>query len=329
MVSINSFRRALFQTDTASFEERALWLFRRQAGSNPVYRAYLGHLGIDPKRIDCLEDIPFMPVAFFRDHRVVSNRFIEEAVFESSATTGQIPSRHYVRNLQYYYTVAEECFTRVYGPPKGRCFLGLLPSYLERPNASLVYMVRHLIRAGGHPDSGFFLDDYETLGCRLHQLMNNGEQAILFGVTFALLDFAAYFREELRGVTVIETGGMKGRRHEMTREEVHAGLREVWGPVHIHSEYGMTEMMSQAYAGDQGIFNAPPWVRVMVREIRDPFHYCESGRQGALNVIDLANIDTCAFLETQDVGMSFYEGGFAVQGRVDNSELRGCSLMLH
>ena len=293
-----------------------------------IYRAYLGHLGIDPERINYLEDIPFLPVGFFRDHRVVSDRFVEEAVFESSTTMGQIPSRHYVRNLHFYYTVAEECFTREYGPPKGRCFLGLLPSYLERPNASLVYMVRHLIRAGGHPDSGFFLDDYETLGRRLHQLMNDGEQAILFGVTFALLDFAAYFRQELRGITVIETGGMKGRRREMTRDEVHAGLREVWGPVRIHSEYGMTEMMSQAYARDQGIFHSPPWVRVMVRDIRDPFHYCECGRQGALNIIDLANIDTCAFLETQDVGMSFYDGGFAVQGRIDNSELRGCSLML-
>jgi hypothetical protein len=328
VISLNSFRRSLFDTDLHSFDEKAIWLFRKQATENPVYRSYLNFLGCDIRRIDRVEKIPFLPIGFFREHRVAMGKFLEEAVFESSATTGSRPGRHYVRDLGHYRRVCEACYSRLISPVQDRCFLALLPSYLERPNSSLVHMMEHFMSVSRHPASGFFLRNFDELAQRIRSLRRDGVEAVLFGVTFGLLDFAEYWQEELPHITVMETGGMKGRKREMTREEVYARLRGAWGGVRIYSEYGMTELMSQAYTRREGIFITPPWMRIMIRDLYDPFQYLGPGRHGAINVIDLANIDSCAFIETQDLGMLTPDGGFMVLGRTDDSELRGCSLML-
>lgn len=293
-----------------------------------MYRAYLSFLGCDSWKIDRVENIPFLPIGFFREHRVTTGKFLEEALFESSTTTGSTPGRHYVRNLEHYRRVCEACYSRLISPLEGSCFLALLPSYLERPNSSLVYMMRHFMSLSRHPASGFFLHNFDDLARRIRALRHEGVEAVLFGVTFGLLDFAEYWQEDLPHITVMETGGMKGRKREITREEVYARLRSAWGDVRIFSEYGMTELMSQAYSRSEGIFITPPWMRIMVRDLYDPFQYLSPGRHGAINIIDLANIDSCAFIETQDLGMLVPDGGFMVLGRTDDSELRGCNLML-
>lgn len=316
-----------FETDKDSFEDAALELFRFQAAENPVYRAYLEALQVSPGQVKSLESIPFLPIRFFKTHPVLTTSFEPVMLFESSGTTGMQTSRHYIRDLSLY----EESFTRGfeqrYGPAAGWCILGLLPSYLERGHSSLVYMVDRLIQRSGHPQSGFYLHELEQLAARLIELEKAGQPVLLLGVTYALLDFAAAFPMELKHAVVMETGGMKGRREELVREEVHAQLKNAFGLTSIHSEYGMTELLSQAYSSGEGIFYGPDWMRVLVRDEEDPLTVRREGA-GAINIIDLANCYSCAFIATEDAGRVRDDGGFEVLGRMDGSDLRGCSLLI-
>ncbi len=343
----------IFKVKEANFEELALEVFNFQYSNNPVYQAYVRALQVNPASVVSLEQIPFLPIRFFKSHEVRTGDFEPQAVFESSGTTGSINSRHFVKDISLY----EESFTRgfelFYGPVKNFCIIGLLPSYLERKNSSLVYMVNKLIHLGQHPQSGFYLDEYQQLALVLQELEKRKQPTLLIGVTFALLDVAEKFSLPLRHTVIMETGGMKGRREEMVREEMHALLKQSFSTEHIHSEYGMTELLSQAYSKGSGIFNCPPWMKVLVRDEEDPLNVQslvfsqESGVRlheqesrlktkdsrlttltGAINIIDLANIYSCSFIATDDVGRINSEGSFEVLGRMDGSDLRGCSLMV-
>jgi hypothetical protein len=273
-----------------------------------------------------LVSIPFLPVSFFKTHEVVTTDFEPEFVFESSGTTQTVSSRHYIKSLDLYEASFLNGFSLRYGNPDEWCILGLLPSYLERGNSSLVYMVKRLMEKSQHPNNAFFLNNWEGLYNTLQLLETNGQQTLLIGVTFALLDFAAQCRLKCYSTTVMETGGMKGRREELTREEVHGLLKKSFGVPAIHSEYGMTELLSQAYSKGDGLFQCPPWMRVLVRDEDDPLNVRLTGR-GAINVIDLANKYSCSFIATDDVGEVYEDGSFKILGRLDNSDLRGCSLL--
>jgi hypothetical protein len=317
----------IFQVDQNNFEGAALALFRAQAHENQVYREYLRVLGVDPFRISRLADVPFLPIRFFKTHSVTTGSISGDLFFESSGTTGSVNSRHWVKDPGLYVRSFVSGFRHFYGEPSDWCILGLLPGYLERPHSSLVYMVEELVRLSGHPASGFYLYDHERLAQQLELLSKTGQRVLLIGVTFALLDFAAAFKLSLPGAVVMETGGMKGRREEWTRDQVHAFLMERLGVSAVHSEYGMTELLSQGYSFGDGLFRSVPWMRVLVREEDDPFSIRSFGR-GVLNVVDLANVWSCAFIGTEDVGRVEADGGFEVLGRMDNSDVRGCSLML-
>ncbi len=312
--------RVLSETD---FEEAAQRLFRDQLTKNPLYRSYVDAVS-QPTRAGI---IPFLPIHFFKEQLVMTGHFEPQVIFESSGTTGTIPSRHAVFDLAIYRDQLVRNFERFYGPVGDWCILALLPSYLERGNSSLVYMVNHLIESGAHPDSGFYLSEWAALIDQIQKGESLSRKTLLIGVGFALLDLAERFQGHLRFTTILETGGMKGRRKEWIREELHAHLSTAFGVSHIHSEYGMTELISQAYSTGNGLFTCPPWMRVLVREEEDPFTVKSTGR-GLINVIDLANIHSCAFIATDDVGEVFADGRFAVQGRRDGSDLRGCSLLL-
>lgn len=316
----------VFGVDAGSFEQTALDIFRFQAAQNEVYRSYLEALHIDPSAIHSLVKIPFLPIRFFRSGRVMTTLFEPAAIFESSGTTGSDCSRHYIKDLRLYETGFLRCFELFYGPVKEWCIIGLLPSYLERSNSSLVYMVQRLVQASGHPKSGFYLDEFGQLAAVLEQLEKAKQKTLLLGVTFALLDFAQAYPQQLKHTIVMETGGMKGRKRELVREEVHAQLRSAFGIPEVHAEYGMTELLSQAYATKKGLFTCPPWMRVLIRDEEDPFSIKEEGT-GAINVIDLANTWSCSFIATDDAGRLHANGTFEVLGRLDGSDLRGCSLL--
>jgi phenylacetate-coenzyme A ligase PaaK-like adenylate-forming protein len=310
------------------FQELALEVFRFQAAENPVYKAYLDHLGILSKNVKTLDEIPFLPVEFFKRHRVVSGDREHEVVFESSGTSGQDTSKHYVCDLELYKRSFTSTFKHFYGDPAGFCILALLPSYLERQNSSLVYMANELIRLSGYPRSGFYLDDFTDLIHQLEILVNEHQPTLLLGVSFALLDLAENFPLELKNTIVMETGGMKGHREELTRQDLHERLCLAFKLGSIHSEYGMTEMLSQAYAKKDGVFYMPPWMRILIRDPYDPLSMIPRDSSGGINIIDLANLYSCAFIATQDIGKPSPEGGFEVLGRFDNSDIRGCNLML-
>lgn len=317
----------IFQTDKESFEDAALELFRFQARENPVYHDYLEALQVPPENVTCLEQIPFLPIRFFKSHAVVTTQFEPVMLFESSGTTGVQSSRHLIKDISLYEQSFIRGFEDRYGPAGNWCILGLLPSYLEKGNSSLVYMVDQLIRRSGHPRGGFYLNEGEKLAGELEQLERMGQQTLLLGVTYALLDFAAAFPIPLKHTIVMETGGMKGRREELLREQVHEILKEAFGLGAIHSEYGMTELLSQAYSKGEGLFYGPGWMRVLVRDEEDPLTVRRTGT-GALNIIDLANYYSCAFIATEDAGRVGADGGFEVLGRMDGSDLRGCSLLI-
>lgn len=296
-------------------------LFRYQCANNALYGRFVELLGEK-------EMYPFLPVSFFKSHEIKSGDWTAETWFESSGTTGQISSRHLVRDLKWYLINAEQGFTRFYGDPRNWCILGLLPNYLERGHSSLVAMVNHLAGLSTHPESGFFLHDFERLRDTLLRCRKAGIPVLLLGVTYALLDFAEKFPMYLGGVTIMETGGMKGRRKEMTRTEVHQMLMEAFGVGCIHSEYGMTELFSQAYARGGTIFAPSDTMKVVATEINDPFCAVQPGKTGVLNIIDLANLDTVSFIQTEDIGRVHPDGSFEVLGRLDAAELRGCNLMV-
>ena len=312
----------------------ALELFQYQAKYNPVYREYINLLGMVPEKVTKLKNIPFLPIEFFKQHKVITagayiNSNVQSAMFESSGTTQQVKSKHYVPDVHFYHTVAAQGFSLQYGTPANYHILALLPSYLERQNASLVAMAQHFIQLSNSAYSGFFLHDYEKLITVLEKLKNSTGKTLLIGVSFALLDLAEQYSPDLKNMIVMETGGMKGRRKELVREELHSILQQHFNIASVHSEYGMTELLSQAYAQRNGRFSTPPWMRIFIRDINDPFYLDNHLRSGGINVIDLANTDSCAFIETQDIGRYHpEEDTFEVLGRIDNTDIRGCNLML-
>lgn len=316
----------VFNVSNQGFEGLALEIFRFQYQNNTVYRAYVDALQINPVTVDDLLKIPFLPVRFFKTHKVASTSFSEIAIFESSGTTTTVNSRHFVKDLLLYETSFLKGFEMCYGSIDEYCIVGLLPSYLGRENSSLVYMVNKLIEKSGHSKSGFYLDEYEKLAQVINELEENNQKTLLFGVTFALLDFAEQFPMPLKSTTIIETGGMKGRRKEMIREELHNVLQMAFQVNDIHSEYGMTELLSQAYSKGNGLFNTPPWMKVLLRDDEDPLMLKQTGA-GIINIIDLANVYSCAFIATDDAGKIHADNNFEILGRIDGSDLRGCSLL--
>ena len=327
MDTFESFEQVIYKVNAQTFPEIALKLFHFQAACNPVYQGYLAGLGVDPHAVTALEDIPFMPITFFKTKAVKTGEWDDEIVFTSSGTTGKDVSRHHLRSRSFYTTNATNCFTSFFGSPDDFVILAMLPSYAERTGSSLVFMVDHFIRAGGRDESGYFLHDHDALATRLEQLKGSGVKVILWGVTFALLELAEKCRVDLAHCIVIETGGMKGRRAEITREELHSILQQRLNLRHVCSEYGMTELLSQAYSKSDGVFECPTWMKVVIRDPEDPLARLPSGRVGGINVIDLANIHSCAFVETGDLGRSGQDGSFEVLGRLDNSDIRGCNLL--
>lgn len=317
----------VFSVDTGNFDSLALELFRFQYQHNPLYQEYVNSLPGVGKNPQSILEIPFLPIQFFKSHDVRTTAFTPEAVFESSGTTQTINSRHAVKSLSLYRKSFMTAFEQFYGPVANWCIIGLLPSYLERQHSSLVVMVDELIRQSGHPLSGFYLYEHSTLQQTLLQTEQQRQPVLLIGVTFGLLDFAEKFPMPLQHTIIMETGGMKGRRHEMTRQEVHALLKEAFQVPHIHSEYGMTELLSQGYSKGAGIFQCPPWMKMLVRQEDDPFDVRRDGT-GIVNIIDLANIYSCSFIAAEDVCRLQPDGSFEIQGRMDNSDIRGCSLMV-
>lgn len=313
-----------------NFDALALEVFRYQATNNALYGRFLELLGRNPAQIRHWSDIPCLPVSFFKTHTIQSGDWQPEAVFSSSSTSGQTPSQHPVRDADFYLRNTLRGFEAVYGSIKGMLILALLPSYLERSGSSLVLMADYFIRASGNPDSGFFLYNHEELLEKLRKNNNSGQQKILLlGVSFALLDLAEqYSGPPLPNLVVMETGGMKGRRKELTRSELHSTLQAAFGLKSIHSEYGMTEMFSQAWSTGEGIFKPSASLRVFATDVYDPLSPTRPGKTGILNLIDLANVDSCAFLATEDLGKVYPDGSFEVLGRMDAAELRGCNLMI-
>ncbi|MBS1616797.1 MAG: acyl transferase [Bacteroidetes bacterium] len=306
----------------------ALEVFRFQYEHNDLYRSFCQAIHRNPQQVSRLTEIPFLPISFFKSHRVwTGNEATAPAfVFESSGTTSETPSRHYVRDATLYEAALIQGFQEAFGAPEEFVFLALLPSYLERKNASLVHMARTLMTQSGAAENGFFLHEWPILKQRLLHLKNSGQKTILLGVSFALLDFAEACPMDLSGIIVMETGGMKGRREEWTRSQLHDLLKQQWQLQEIATEYGMTELLSQAYALRDGLLSPSSTMRVLVRELNDPFQVSEIG-QGALNIVDLANLHSCAFIATDDVGTVHAANSFEVLGRSDYSALRGCSLM--
>jgi len=317
----------IFSQKPESFEDRAFEIFRYQYHSNPLYRQFTDTLGKQPDQVNGLEEIPFLPISFFKTHAVKSGTFEPAIVFQSSGTTGMERSRHEVKDLNIYGESFLKGFGQVYGPVSDYCVLGLLPSYLEQGGSSLVYMVDRLIRESAHPDSGFYLHNHAELAHVLQKLESAGTRTLLIGVTYALLDFAEQFPMPLQNTIMMETGGMKGRKKEIIRMEVHAKLRAAFHLSEIHSEYGMTELLSQAYSCVEGLFQCPPWMRVLIREEEDPLSVTQQPGRGIINIMDLANIHSCAFIATDDAGKLNANGSFEVLGRVDHSDVRGCSLL--
>lgn len=310
------------------FEALALEVFQYQAKNNPVYKEYLNILQIHPSSVSRISNIPFLPIEIFKTEKVLSFFLDAELVFSSSTTTGTQAGKHFVPDPTLYENSFRTAFYHFYGSMESYCILALLPSYLERSGSSLIYMMDHLIRESKNEASGFYLNNLEELNHTLLQLKQQGQKTILTGVTFALLDFVEKYSIDFPDMIVMETGGMKGRREELVREDLHEILKNGFGVHKIHSEYGMTELLSQAYSKGDGIFECPPWMRILIREPNDPFNLIPDGKTGGVNIIDLANLDSCAFIETQDLGRKTSSGQFEVLGRFDSSDLRGCNLMV-
>jgi phenylacetate-coenzyme A ligase PaaK-like adenylate-forming protein len=327
MTGSGQWNHKVFPVQTSEFEALALEIFLYQYSHDPVYKAFVMALKADPTEISRIEQIPFLPIRFFKSHEVRCGLFEPEAIFESSGTTGSINSKHYVKDLSLYKESFTRSFELFYGPVQDWCIIGLLPSYLEKGNSSLVYMTDQLIKMSGHSRSGFYLYELDQLAVVLEELEAKKQKTMLIGVTYALLDFAEKYPQLLRSTVIVETGGMKGRREEMIRPEVHRLLKEAFGQQAIHSEYGMTELLSQAWSKGEGRFVCPPWMRLLIRDEEDTFQVKQKG-SGIINIIDLANIHSCTFIATDDVGRIAGDGSFEVLGRMDGSDLRGCSLML-
>ncbi len=316
-------------TDRKTFRADALEVFYYQARHTPVYREYMAALGVDPSTVKELEQIPFLPIEFFKSHTVIVEGKSAEVVFESSSTTGTTPSLHHVADASLYLKSFTTGFRQFYGDPGKYCILALLPSYLERSGSSLVHMMNHLTTTSGHSDSGFYLNNLEELSDILQKRNKDSHPTLLVGVSFALLDLAEQQPMSLGDhIIVMETGGMKGRRKEMIRSELHGQLKTAFGLKTIQSEYGMTELLSQAYSEGEGLFRCPPWMKILIRDPNDPLSTLPGGQSGGINVIDLANLYSCSFVATGDLGKVFEDGSFEVLGRYDHSDIRGCNLLV-
>lgn len=311
------------------FEKITLKVFRHQYDNNTVYRDFCSFLNKDKQNVKSVKEIPFLPIQFFKSHDVLSSTDPVQETFTSSGTTGAVTSRHLVTDLSYYEQSFRKAFSQFYGNIEDYAVLALLPSYLQREGSSLIYMVDDLIQASNNPDSGFYLNNYDELISKLITLDNAGQNVLLIGVTYALLDLIEKQNFNLKNTIIMETGGMKGRRKEMIREELHNVLCQGFGVGEIHSEYGMTELLSQAYSLGNGIFECPPWMDVLIRDTEDALSYIDYGKTGGINVIDLANINSCSFIATQDLGKKYTNQSFEVLGRFDNSDIRGCNLMVY
>src|SRR5690606_6903809 len=318
----------IFQLHTeAAFEDMAFNIFKFQFENNVVYRSFCDLLYINPSDVTSLKEIPFLPIQFFKTHKILSSNQAIEKTFTSSGTTGSTTSKHYVTDLNIYEKSFNQGFEQFYGNIEDYTVLALLPSYLERDGSSLIYMVDALIKQSKKPKSGFYLDNLSELKNTLLQLEAQNEKVLLIGVSFALLDLVEFHSFQLKNTLVMETGGMKGRRKELIREELHAILKEGFGVAQIHSEYGMTELLSQAYSKGHGIFECSKSMKVFARDTEDALTILKSNKTGGINIIDLANVHSCSFLATQDLGRVYTDGTFEIIGRFDNSDIRGCNLM--
>ena len=310
------------------FDKIALKVFRFQYENNLVYREFCDFLKTDVQKVKSIEQIPFLPIQFFKSHSVISTTNPIQTIFTSSGTTGMITSKHLVTDVSIYEESYRNGFSQFYGNIEDYVVLALLPSYLEREGSSLIHMVDDLIQLSNHPESGFYLHNYDELIEKIIQLDQSGQNVILIGVTYALLDLIEKHSFQLENTIIMETGGMKGKRKEMIREELHQQLCNGFGVKSIHSEYGMTELLSQAYSLGKGVFECPSWMQISIRDTEDALSYVREGKTGGINVIDLANINSCSFIATQDLGKKYSNGSFEVLGRFDHSDIRGCNLMV-
>ena len=319
--------KEIFNIETnKDFEAAALKVFLYQSEHCEVYKQYIGLLGINPLSVKTIEQIPFLPIRFFKSKKIYSTNKHEDVVFTSSGTTGMEVSKHFVADVKIYEESFIKGFEHFYGNPSQYAVLALLPSYLEREGSSLIYMAEHLIRLSSYKESGFFLNNHADMYDNLQNLQKRNIPTVLIGVSFALLDFVENYKINNNQLIVMETGGMKGRRRELPREELHTILKSGFGVADIHSEYGMTELLSQAYSKGGGLFYTPPWMRIVIRNTQNPLSLLTRNVSGGVNIIDLANIYSCSFIETQDLGKSLLNNGFEIQGHFDESLVRGCKL---
>ena len=328
MDTFKSFDRDLYSVNEDNFEDIALQLFHFQVENNPVYAAYVAHLRTDTRAVKSIEQIPCLPISFFKSHLLKTGDWQPETIFTSSGTTGQRTSSHAVRRMEFYRSHAVRCFEYFFGDIRQYHFLALLPSYLERRDSSLVAMIEYFIDKSHSRYSGFYLHNTDKMLQDIEKLKHDGKKTILWGVTFALLDLAERYNPDLSHCLVFETGGMKGRREEITRPELHSKLAKAFGVEKVYSEYGMTELLSQAYSGGKNAFFCAPWMKVVGRDMTDPLARGLLNETAGINVIDIANVDSIAFIETEDIGRVYADGSFEVLGRLDNSDVRGCNLMV-
>lgn len=315
-------------TSEKEFSNLAIEIFNYQYQTNKVYQNFCNLLKVKPSATTPVEKIPFLPIEFFKSQQVICGDKIFETIFLSSGTTGENQSKHYVKDVKVYEQSFINGFEQFYGKITDYCFLALLPSYMEREGSSLIYMTEYLVKHSNHSLSGFYLNNYKELLETIEKLNQQKQKTILIGVSFALLDLAEKHQINLENIIIMETGGMKGRRKEMTRTELHTIYKERFNVKEIHSEYGMTELLSQAYSKGNGLFETPNWMKILVREPNDPFNLLGNNQTGGINVIDLANFNSCSFIATQDLGKYYDDNSFEVLGRFDNSDLRGCNLLI-
>ena len=314
--------------DEQEFEEVSLRVFKHQFTNNKVYRSFCDLLYIHPSELTKVEQIPFLPIQFFKTHKVISLTETIQEIFTSSGTTESVTSKHYISDLSLYKESYLKGFNHFYGDIENYTILALLPNYLERNGSSLAFMVDDLIQKSNKPKSGFYLNNLKDLSETLTKLDRQGEKVLLIGVSFALLDLVEEFQFNLNNTIIMETGGMKGRRKEMIRDELHSVLKRGFGVDQIHSEYGMTELLSQGYSKQNGVFDCPPWMKILTRDIEDALTIQQPNRTGGINVLDLANYNSCSFIATQDLGKVYQNGSFEIIGRFDSSDIRGCNLMV-
>lgn len=326
---IKSVENRIFnRNDPDDFNELALEIFHFQYKNCIVYKEFIDFLKINVLQINHYSQIPFLPVEFFKNHKIISGEFNPDIIFESSGTTGMKTSEHHVKNIKLYETSFLKTFEHFFGSPGNYIILALLPSYLERKGSSLVYMTNKLIGLTNKPESAFYLNELAELHSLLLTLKKKKQKVLLLGVTYALLDLAEQFPIHFPDLILMETGGMKGNRQELVRNELHTILKNVFGVQQIYSEYGMTELLSQAYSNGNGVFESPPWMKILIRDVNDPLSLISEGKTGGINIIDFANIYSCSFIATQDLGRDNKVGAFEILGRFDNSDARGCNLMV-